>query len=225
MRVRLANVLWTTLTVALAGCANYSTLQEAETMPARKLKIGVGAAFNRYPVEFESTATETLADGSQVTTTTSEHESFTVPTVAAWARYGLSDRLELHGMAWLPLGLSVGGKYMLIGDRTQHGFILSPGLDVTMPVTISLGDNDESYTLMDVMIPLHGGYRVNDAFEIYVTPKYLMRMLNFSPSHSAGGTLGLALGRHTQVLLEGGVFYDINAEMPILNGGLGFSFD
>jgi hypothetical protein len=119
----------TLATMALAvvcgsgGCANYATLQDPETVPAKEFQLGVGGTFNRYALEVETTTT----DGAGVETTSTSRESFTVPALTLSGRYGVSERFELHGIAWLPFGASLGGKYMLTGDRTRSGFAFSPG--------------------------------------------------------------------------------------------------
>jgi hypothetical protein len=77
---------WTwLLPIAAAGCANYATLQDAETLPKGKAQMGVGLTLNRYPLELETT--ETTSNGGEVTRV--EHEEFTVPAFVLGVRYGL----------------------------------------------------------------------------------------------------------------------------------------
>ena len=129
----------------------------------------MGGTATRYTLEIESTDTVTTATGTTQTTTT-QHDSLFVPALTLWGRYGVSDRLELHGMLWLPLGASLGGKYMLVGDREKGGFTFSPGLDLSAPITFTI--NDTSGTLFDAYVPLHMGYRFSPGAEVYFTPKY-----------------------------------------------------
>lgn len=206
----------------LGGCANYATLQDAETIPEKKLQLGLGATFNAYPLEFESTSTSVDANGVSTETTEVVDESITVPALTFSGRYGLSDQLEVHGIAWLPLGASIGGKYMLVGDREQGGFAFSPGLDVSIPITVSVNGN--TALLMDFYVPLHMGYRTGPGFSFYWTPKYVLRLLDSELGHAVGGTLGVAIGEKTQVLLEGGALYDTVYAEPIISGAIGIAF-
>jgi hypothetical protein len=192
-------------------------------MQKDKLEIGVGATFTSYEVEVETTSTATDAAGNEVTTTQTESESFTIPAVTVSGRYGLTEKLELHGVAWLPFGMSVGGKYMLVGEHEKNGFVFSPGLDISVPITISV--NDESSTLIDLYVPMHMGYRASDAFEVYWTPKYVLRFFGGDLGHAPGATVGVALGKDTTFMVEGSVLYDTLSERPIVNVGVGVGFE
>jgi len=203
----------------MTGCANFATLQTAETMRKENFEIGVGMTFTAYEATLETTTTSD-ASGNEITRTDSE--SITVPAVALAGRYGITDKLELHGVAWLPFGATVGGKYMLVGEHDQNGFIFSPGIDVSAPITISV--DDEHAVLMDLYVPLHMGYRASDALEIYWTPKYLLRYFGGSFGHAPGGTVGFAAGRDTKFMLEGSVLYDTISQEPIFNVGVGVAF-
>src|SRR5689334_8906180 len=140
--MRTVHVLLLGCLALISGCANFATLQTAETMKKDKFEIGVGATFTSYEAKLETTVTDTDAAGNPVTRTETESTTFTVPAVTVSGRYGLTERLELHGVAWLPFGASVGGKYMLLGKQDENGFVFSPGLDISVPITVSV--NDES---------------------------------------------------------------------------------
>jgi hypothetical protein len=207
----------------MSGCANFATLQTAETMGKDKFELGVGATFTSYTVEVESTSSVTDGMGNVVSeTTTTETESFTIPAFTLSGRYGLTEKLELHGVMWLPLGASVGGKYMLVGSQDENGFIFSPGLDISAPITITV--NDESDTLIDLYVPMHMGYRASEAFEVYWTPKYILRLYGGDVGHAAGATVGVALGKDTVFMVEGSALYDTLSEEPIINVGVGVAF-
>jgi hypothetical protein len=221
---KLARSTTITLLVAMAGgCANYATLQTPETMPERAAELGVGGTFNSYALEIESTATTTAADGTQTTQTRTSRDQFGVPALATWLRYGVTERLEVHGIAWFPLGASIGGKYMLVGERDEPGFIFSPGIDVGMPVQVSIVD--DSVTIFDVYVPMHTGYRANEHVALYVTPKYIMRLAGGDLGHSVGAQLGVALGAGTTFMAEGGAYYDTLADDTIINGAIGIGFE
>lgn len=203
---------------ALSGCTNLATLQEPETMPAGDFELSVGGTFTGYALE----TTTTVTDESGVVAESTSTEEFAVPALLVAGRFGVRERLELHGNIWLPLGASVGGKYMLAGDRQRGGFAFSPGLDLSMPLTITI--DDDSSTLFDAAVPLQMGYRASSDFALYWTPKYVLRLWGSEIGHVAGGNLGVDLGSETQFLIEGGAYYDTLAQDVILTGGLAVSF-
>ena len=205
----------------LCGCANYATLQDASTMPEGKAQVGLAGTMTTYGIDYESTVTTSTADGETVTTTASGSEQFTIPALVVFVRAGVTDRLELHGSAWLPLGASFGFKYMLVGDR-EEGFILSPGVDVGAPLSVSVLDEDLLF--MDVIVPVHLGYRLTPGFATYVTPKYGLRIVGDSLHHVGGSTVGIAIGERLRLLVEGTLLYDATAEDLTLNGAIGLAF-
>jgi len=97
----------------LAGCANYATLQEADTIPKGQSKTGFGVTGTSYQVESGGTL-----------------DSVEVPAVNVWYRRGLTDNLEAHTSVWMPLGGSAGLKYQLAGNRAKAGISLSLGFDL-----------------------------------------------------------------------------------------------
>lgn len=208
-----ARILSSLLLSFACGCANYATLQDPETVPKNRFQLGVGTTFTQYSIEVEAT------DTNGATTTVSE--SFSVPALTLSGRYGATEELEIHGMAWLPFGATIGGKYMLVGDRENGGFAFSPGLDVGY-LSVSVGD--ESATLVDVYVPMHMGYRTNPSFAVYWTPKYILRLLGGHVGHVGGATLGTAIGKDAQLLLEGSVLYDTTVEDTIIQAGVGGAF-
>lgn len=221
---RILGVVCLALALSLAsGCANFATLQTAETMEKEKFELGVGATFTSYEFTSEATTSTTDAMGNVVgETTVTESDTFTVPAVTVSGRYGLTEKLELHGVIWVPLGASVGGKYMLVGSQDENGFIFSPGLDISAPITITV--NDESSTLIDLYVPMHMGYRASEAFEVYWTPKYVLRFYGGDLGHAPGATVGVAIGKDTKFMIEGSALYDTLSEEPIINVGLGVAF-
>jgi len=208
----------TCVLLLLGGCANYATLQDPETMPEGDTEFGLGATFTKYEFEIETTTTDPMTGQSTVET---ERESFGIPALTLSLRHGVAERLELHGMAWMPFGATIGGKYMLIGDRKQTGFVLSPGLDVGY-LSVSVGD--ESTSVVGLYGPSHRGVRTSAGFAVYATPKYVLRIAGGDLGHVGGGTLGIAVGEETQFLAEGSLLYDTLVQSPIIQGGVAVAF-
>ena len=217
---RWARFGFTAACLGLGGCANYALLQDAATMPKDEAAIGVGAAVTAYDVEVETTVTDVDAAGQPSQESVETRETFVVPSAVVFLRAGITEQLELHGAAWFPFGASIGAKYMVLGDRTG-GFVLSPGLDVTVPITGAI--NGENFLLMDIMVPLHMGYRFGPAFAGYLTPRYVARILSGELVNAGGGTLGVAIGHRMQVLLEGTAIYYPLIDDVALSGAIGLA--
>lgn len=207
------------LSLALAttgACANYSQLQDAETLRAGEGKVGVGASFTKYKVE------ETNSSGQK------ELDSVSVPAAVISYRRGITDHLEVQSTAWIPLGARIGAKYSLLGEAGKTGLHVSIGAHVGyLSITSGEDENETSTTFIDGYVPLYLGYRMSPGFAVYLTPQYILRSVSGDESeigHVAGGTLGFALGKSTKFHVEGGGFYDTLYESEIINAALGISF-
>ncbi len=195
----------------LSGCPSFAQFQEADVLEKGESKFGVGIGATSYSFDVG-------VDGDE------DIETFTVPQLSVWGRYGLTEKLELHGHIWLPFGATLGGKYQLIGNRKQEGFALSVGGDVGY-LTISSGDLETN--ILDIYIPIYTGYRFSEDFALYLTPKYDLRILSGSSSgtaHLFGGTVGTAIGKDVQFIMEASVLMDSDLGEPVVNGGIGLAF-
>jgi len=196
-----------------AGCVNYASFQEADTMPKGHVKQGVGVTYTSYKVDLGE-----------------ETDTINVPAVNAWYRRGILDKLEAHAQAWVPLGASAGLKYQLLGDRTRSGFALSAGLDFGVLQSSYKDKEDKTIenTVVDTYVPVYLGYRLSPALAAYASPKYVLRVqlsdAGSEINHLAGGTAGIVLGEHTSLLLEGTVMYDTQLGAPAFQGGVGVAF-
>ncbi|MGN6110604.1 MAG: hypothetical protein ACTHU0_36215 [Kofleriaceae bacterium] len=214
---RLSFASYSALALALApACANYSQLQDAETLRAGETRVGIGASFTRYDSEATNSSGQTV------------NESVSVPAVVISARRGLTDRLEAQTTAWLPLGARIGLKYQLLGETGKTGFHVSLGGHVGyLKISASSGDEEASATMVDAYLPLYLGYRVSPAFAVYAAPQYMLRSAFGSGDseygHVGGSTLGIAIGERSKFHLEAGAFYDTLVEAPIFNTAFGIS--
>lgn len=199
------------LAVMMTGCANYASFQSADTVPEDEFRFGVGATYSQYEIDIG----EETVDAS-------------VPALAFWGRYGVTEELELHGNVWLPLGASVGGKYQLLGGRHKEGLSLSLGGDVGyISVSSGEGESEVSTQLLDLYVPVYTGYRFSKGFAMYLTPKYILRTSIGDETelfHTPAATLGTAIGTDFEFLVEGTVAYDIVTENPAFTAGIGVSF-
>jgi len=208
------------------GCANYSQLQDAETLPAGQQRFGVGASFSNYKLKLG-----TNQDG------TPHEDTVSVPAVVVTARRGLTDDLEVQAAAWLPLGARAGVKYRLLGEAGKTGLHVSLGAHVGyLKLSASSDNTDSSVTFIDAYVPLYVGYRLSESFEVYSAPQYILRSAFGASSdgsttsngaqfgHVIGTTVGIAIGSRSKFFLEGGGFYDTFYSTPIVNGAIGLAF-
>lgn len=89
-----------------------------------------------------------------------------------WFRKGVADHLEIRGAYMALLGLSVGGKYQLLGEPGERGFALSVGADAAVRHSGPAEDRDPAAMTLGLQLPLHLGYRAGPGFAIYATPYY-----------------------------------------------------
>lgn len=200
---------------AAGGCANYSQLQDAETLPRGEQRIGIGASFTRY----ESTAT---SDGEEI------EQSFSVPAIVLWARRGVTERLEVQATAWLPMGARAGVKYLVVGAANQEGLAIAVGPNLGyLRLSVSSGDSEADIGFFDVYVPVHVGWRFSPTVAAYVTPEYIFRSVfdegESQTGHVTGATVGVSIGDKARFHVEVGSFYDTLVDAPILNTALGVS--
>ncbi len=140
------------------GCANFATLQTPDVVEKGDGSFGFGFTYTQYQVEF--------FEGD-------DPETFNIPALALWYRYGITDRFETHANVWLPLGASVGGKFQLLGSPSETGFGFSLGLDAGY-IQITSGNSKTS--IVDVYVPVYLGVDFTEAVGIYLVPKYIARI-------------------------------------------------
>ncbi len=205
---------------ATSGCANYASFQSADTVPKGDSVAGIGMTYTGYEVEVNE-----------------QKESFSVPALNLWYRYGITEELEVHGNLWIPFGASLGGKYQLMGGRKTPGLSLSLGADLGyLKISAGSGDSEASSSVLDVYIPVYTGYRLSEGLAFYLTPKYILRAVFGSAStggetasdsellHNPGVTVGVAIGSSVEFLLEGTVAYDLTNEYAAYTFGIGVGF-
>lgn len=194
------------------GCATFASFQSADTVGKGQLKYGVGATYTSYGTTLNGKAT-----------------TVGIPAGDIWGRYGVTDKLEVHALVWIPMGATAGVKYQLLGSRDRAGPSLSLGLDLGyLQISSTSGSTTTSSNIFDTYVPVYLGYRLNPGFAFYLTPKYLLR-LGFSNAgtgvdNEVGGTVGVALGKNTTFLVEGTVVDDLTTGLPSFTGGLGVAF-
>ena len=83
-------------------------------------------------------------------------------------------------------------------------------------------DKDET-TLIDLTVPVYASYHPADAFALYTSPKYLMRISDENSQH-VGLTGGLRLGKVGGVFLEATYLTSLSEEFVTLQYSGSFFF-
>lgn len=191
------------------GCANFAAFQSADVQEEGETSTVVGLTYSTYTIDFGDTT-----------------EGFTVPAVLFAARHGLSEKVQLHGNLWLPLGASIGMKYQFVGSPDDDGFGLSSGLDVGyMRLAASDDDGDiAALTRIDFYVPLYLGYDVSESVSFYLVPKYIGSLYSGADSEFAS-TLTTALGMKLGFLyIEGSYGRDFLLESTVSHLGAAVNF-
>ena len=219
--MKLTNILaLSALTASLfgVGCANFSSFQGAETLRKGETLKGAGLTFTKYEIDIEG-------DGVP--------EAINVPAAVGWFRAGLTDKFEVNAKAWILLGATIGGKYMILGEREKPGLSVAAGLDVGAIQIGATDPNDANAevqrTIFDAYVPVYVSYRLSSAFEVYAVPKYLFRAYfgggyASETEHSVGSAFGMSIGRQSKVYAEVVTMYNVGLGSPALTGGIGAAF-
>jgi hypothetical protein len=197
------------------GCANYASLQDADVVEKGKGSFGLGVTYTTYSFDMSLSESDTHNDTLKVS----------VPALNLWYRKGITDKLEAHANMWLPLGLSIGVKYQLLGSLQKAGFGLALGLDGGY---LQMSSDSSSVTLVDLYVPIYAGYKFNESLGLYLVPKYIPRLMfgedEIGMRNVVAGTVGLRLGKETRFMVEGTYGLDLESSMPVFTTGMGISF-
>lgn len=197
-------------TLLLGGCANFAAFQSADVTEEGETTTTVGLTYSTYTIDFDN-----------------ETEEFTVPALFLSARHGLTERLQLHGNLWVPLGASVGMKYQFVGSPDEEGFGFSSGLDIGY-MKLSASDSDSgdggSVSRIDFYVPFYMGYDFTESVSLYLVPKYIGSLYSGSGSEftsSLTAALGIKLGF---LYLEGSYGRDFSLETNVSHVGAAVNF-
>ena len=193
-----------------AGCANFAAFQTADVVEQGETNVTVGVTYTTYVVDFFDD------DGN---------EAFIVPALFLSAQHGLTERLQLHGNLWIPLGTSIGIKYQMIGSAEQEGFGLSAGFDVGyLNLTSSAEEDTISRARFDFYFPLFIAHDFTESISLYLVPKYIGSLYSGDNSQFTSTfttALGIKLGF---LFLEGSYGRDFATESVVSHIGAAVHF-
>ena len=132
--------LWT----ALASAAPFQMLQPAYTMPQAETEMGGSVGY--------IAAIDAIDQGN--------------PLISGWGRYGLADRVEVGGGAYMPLS-----PFDLVIHAGVRGTVLGPleGDGPHLSVGASVGTQVKSVKYPQIQVPVILGYRLRTA-DLFVGP-------------------------------------------------------
>jgi hypothetical protein len=121
-------------------------------------------------------------------------------------RYGLTEKDEV-GVKFTNFGAYVMGDYkraLIEGDK----FYLSAGAGLGgTKVSITMGEEEQSTTWLDLYLPLYADYWVTPNFALYASPKYILRTVwgeESDVAHQVGLSGGFKWGQSSGFLAEVG---------------------
>jgi len=190
----------------LAGCANFSALQTARTLPKNTGRVNLGLGFFRSP-----------DIDAQVGEQTGVPVEFTLPYFEIGGRFGLMEDLDIGGKYTFPGFFSIDGKYQLF---SSGGFVFSGGVGMNYLSIAGSASMKDAYhsTFFDLYLPSYISYDFNDWFALYTSPKYVMRYARSittggSLAHLAGTSVGIKVGNKGGFYLEGTYLKSLSANM------------
>jgi hypothetical protein len=166
-------LIWSALSVLLAGCPSVSTLGLARTLDKGKSQFFVAPEAVGFAMTSAGATTRFIA-----------------PQIEVGARYGVNDRVELGAKAWL-VGAAVDGKFALMKSAD-----MGSGMDVSVDVGaafLNLTANGTSTTtsqsLLTLNVPLLVGFNLG-GHQLVLGPK-VVDMVTFGTAF-LGSSVGFA---------------------------------
>ena len=186
--------------VLAAGCANISSLQTAQTLAPNQGEFVAGGGYFVMP-----DLNEELSKDSD------ESVELAFPYAEFMYRRGFFENFDA-GLKLTIIGtIAVDGKYRFLNTGA---FALATGLGVGYVNIVSESTSDGEATetdsrVIDLSVPLHMSYDVNDAFAFYLSPKYNLRIIDNEVGHLGGATIGVRVGQSAGLYLETSYLVDL----------------
>ncbi|MFN3555746.1 MAG: DUF5777 family beta-barrel protein [Bacteroidales bacterium] len=222
MKKRLTNIV-TLIAIAafMSSCVSMSSLQTARVTEPGEFGVGLSAGYINTEID--------LGDDESI--------SLKAPYFELAGRFGITERLDLGARLGLIGTAGLDLKYQFIGDNVSP-FASSAGFGVSY-VSISSSDssgdssNKSESNLIDLTFPVTFSYHPTDFLGLYVAPKYVMRLNNYtvngeSNSQSSGwlgATTGIRMGRKNALFVEYSYFGSGSQESAFGQFMIGLGFN
>ncbi|HNR05694.1 MAG TPA: hypothetical protein PKM27_00180 [Saprospiraceae bacterium] len=164
--------------LVLGSCAQISTFQTARTTPKNEGEIGLSLGIAGISESFGT------------------DESFALPNLEFWGRYGLGQKTDLGIKISTGLSGVIDVKQQLVGDQTsKFALAVGPGLGIQGIVL------DE--VLFQAHLPVHLSYHPGERTAWYLTPRYVYQgVVGEGGLNYLGTSLGVLFGRNIKFGLE-----------------------
>ena len=186
----------------LGGCASFSTMSTARTMPRDQTQVWVAPEF--VGMTFDA--------GDPP-----DRQSISVPQFELGFRRAITDDVELGGKLWL-LGAAIEGKFQLLRAPTQDG-----GIDVAFAPAVGwLGFNsgDAQFNVVTLYLNLPVGLNAPGGSQLVLTPKAIYQRYMSSGDGGGGSADLLFVGGSVGYAWKLGTMYvlpEISVMQPIIN--------
>ena len=188
------------LTGLATGCINMSTLQTARTLPVNETELVAGGGYYLSPTLLETESSDA----------NNELELVGLPYVEIGARIGMLDYLDLGLKVTIPGTISLDVKLQVV-DLEGLAVAMGAGIGYLHYET-TVDDTKFTNEIIDLMVPIYISYHFNEAFAIYGSPKYVMRINITGDTDAAqlvGAGGGLRIGESAGVYLEATYMVDL----------------
>lgn len=173
------NLLFATLLLLLfSSCASISSFQTARTTPKDEGEFGVSL------------------DIAGVSGTFDSNESFAVPNLSLWGRYGVGTKTDIGLKFNTSLNVLFDLKQQIVGDQSSKFALALGGGIGAFPI---------GKIYLQYHIPLYLSFHPRENFAWYLTPKY-SNMFNVG---YAGSSIGLLFGKNTKFGMDVSYFGSI----------------
>lgn len=194
----------------LASCASMSSMQTARVTDKGEVGFGGGAGYVRSDIN--------LGDSDTI--------SIAAPFLEAFARYGITERLDM-GVKFTVIGpMGIDAKYQFYGDK-ESGLAASAGFGLFyLPIT----SGDSKAIITDLHFPLYLSVHPLPALGIYAVPKFILRNNSYNAdgvretetSNWLGVTTGMRFGRKNGLFVEYSYFGNNKFDVPLSQFNIGF---
>jgi hypothetical protein len=184
----------------LGGCASFSTMSTARTMPRDQTQIWVAPEF--VGMTFDSGT---------------DRQEISVPQFELGFRRGITDGVELGGKLWL-LGAAIESKFQLVRSESEGS-----GIDVALAPSIGwigLNSGDSSFNVVTLYLNLPVGLNVPGGSQLVLTPKAIYQRYMATGGGDAGSADLLFVGGSVGYAWKLGTTYilpEISIMQPVIN--------
>ena len=217
-RWKFNSLLFITIGFLLTSCASMSTLQTARTTEKNEFVGGFSGGAVHY-----DTGVQQIQDSTSTKT-----YILNMPFVEGYARYGITDKLDMGAKLTIIGTFLVDAKYQFLGNG-ESKIAGSAGLGLG---TLTMKIGDYTNKIKDIHAPFYFSFHPAKWIGLYVSPRYVYRInssddgktkRNFASSWY-GATGGVRLGNKAALFIEYSYFGNSETPQPFTQFTVGLGF-